>query len=70
MRTKEENSGMKSNFLHIFARLVYDPKTHLSCVFWVLLIRLTIRLIDFHSFGMFFNSCKYHFLPFFRKEAW
>ena len=33
MRTKEENSGMKSNFLHIFARLVYDPKTHLSCIF-------------------------------------
>ena len=34
-------------------------------VFSVLLIRLTIRLTDFHSFGTFSNFCKYHFLPFF-----
>lgn len=38
-------------------------------VFSVLLIRLTIRLIDFHSFGMFFNFCKYHFLPFFPQRG-
>jgi len=38
-------------------------------VFFVLLIRLTIRLTDFHSFGTFSNFCKYHFLPFFPQRG-